>query len=80
MKIVLGLLLALGVGVVCRLVDLPLPAPLALTGAVLVLAMSAGYELVDRLACHHVATQRENCGGPDGGSAASRNVSHPTVG
>ena len=56
MKIVLGLLLALGVGVVCRLVGLPLPAPLALTGAVLVLAMSAGYELVDRLAPHREAT------------------------
>ena len=56
MKIALGLLLALAVGVVCRLVGLPLPAPLALTGAVLVLAMSAGYELVDRLAPHREAT------------------------
>jgi hypothetical protein len=42
-----------------------------------VLAMSAGYELVDRLAPHRKATQRENCGGPDGGSAALRNVSPP---
>jgi XapX domain-containing protein len=30
MKIVFGLLLALTVGIVCRLVGLPLPAPLAL--------------------------------------------------
>lgn len=65
MKFILGLLLALGVGVVCRLVGLPLPAPLALTGVVLVLAMSAGYELVGHLAPHREATQRANCGGPD---------------
>lgn len=80
MKIVLGLLLALGVGVVCRLVGLPLPAPLAMTGAVLVLAMSAGYELVDRLAPDREATQRENCGGPDGGIGTTRDVPRRTVG
>lgn len=73
MKFVLGLLLALGVGVVCRLLGLPLPAPLALTGVVLVLAMSAGYELVNRLAPHE-ATQRENCGGPDGHIRTSPDV------
>jgi XapX domain-containing protein len=50
MKLLLGLLLAFGVGIVCRLAGLPLPAPLALTGAALVLAMSAGYEIVDGLA------------------------------
>ena len=80
MKIVLGLLLALGVGVVCRLAGLPLPAPLALTGAVLVLAMSAGYELVDRLAAHREVTQRENCGGSDGGVKTARDVPRRTVG
>ncbi|WP_445504084.1 DUF1427 family protein [Microvirga sp. G4-2] len=80
MKIVLGLLLALGVGVVCRLVELPLPAPLALTGALLVLAMSAGYEIVDRLASHRPATQRENCGGPDGHIGMARDVSRQKVG
>jgi XapX domain-containing protein len=76
MKIVLGLLLALGVGIVCRLVGLPLPAPLALTGALLVLAMSAGYESVDRLAPHREATQRKNCGGPDGSIGTARGASH----
>jgi XapX domain-containing protein len=80
MKIVLGLLLALGVGVVCRLIGLPLPAPLALTGAVLVLAMSAGYELVDRLAPHREATQRKNCGGSDAGVGTARDASRQTVG
>ncbi|QRM31614.1 XapX domain-containing protein [Microvirga sp. VF16] len=67
MKVLLGLLLAFGVGIVCRLAELPLPAPLALTGAALVLAMSADYQLVDRL-----APQRENCGGPDGRTRAAR--------
>jgi XapX domain-containing protein len=79
MKIVLGLLLALGVGIVCRLAGLPLPAPLALTGALLVLAMSAGYELVDRFASHRPATQRENCGGPDASIGTARDVSREAV-
>lgn len=79
MKVVLGLLLALGVGVICRLAGLPLPAPLALTGVVLVLAMSAGYELVDRLVPHREATQRENCGGPSW-QTRSASVSRQTVG
>jgi XapX domain-containing protein len=79
MKILLGLLLALGVGIVCRLVGLPLPAPLALTGALLVLAMSAGYEAIDWMVPHREATQRENCGGPDGQTGRSRGVSHPTA-
>jgi XapX domain-containing protein len=65
MRIALGLILALTVGFLCRLVGLPLPAPLALTGAVLVLAMSADYELVDRFAPYREAANRENCGGPD---------------
>jgi XapX domain-containing protein len=72
MKIALGLLLAVSVGIVCRLVGLPLPAPLALTGAVLVLAMTAGYELVDRMAPHRAAFHRENCGGSDGRTRSAR--------
>ena len=80
MKIACGLLLALSVGVVCRLVGLPLPAPLALTGALLVLAMSAGDELVDRLAPHREALQRENCGGPDGRTRSARPVDREMVG
>ena len=80
MKIMLGLLLAFGVGVVCQLASLPLPAPLALTGAALVLAMSAGYETVDRLAPHRAALNRKNCGGSDGGSGTTHRVSSKVVG
>jgi XapX domain-containing protein len=80
MKVLLGLLLAFGVGIVCRLAGLPLPAPLALTGAALVLAMSAGYEVVDRLAPQREASQRENCGGPDGRTRAARIAAERQVG
>jgi XapX domain-containing protein len=80
MKIALGLLLALSVGVVCRLVGLPLPAPLALTGAVLVLAMSAGYELVDHMAPHREALHRDNCGGPAGRTGSARATDRQVAG
>jgi XapX domain-containing protein len=73
-KVMLGLLLASGVGIVCRLAGLPLPTPLALTGAALVLVMSAGYEIVDRLAPYREASQRENFGAPDGRTPAARIV------
>lgn len=43
MKIALGLLLALAIGVVCRLAAIPLPAPPVLFGALLVLATTLGY-------------------------------------
>lgn len=80
MRISLGLLLALAVGIVCRLAGVPLPAPLALTGAMLVLAMSAGYELVDRMAPQGEARHRENCGGPDGRAGSSRAANRLTAG
>ena len=76
MKIAVGLLLALSVSIVCRL-GLPLPAPLALTGAVLVLAMTAGYELVDR---NREALHRENCGGPDGRTKSARGADRQLAG
>ncbi|MBB4593374.1 XapX domain-containing protein [Xanthomonas cannabis] len=44
-----GVLLALAIGVGCRLLDLPLPAPPRLTGALLVVAMSGGFLLADWL-------------------------------
>ena len=39
----IGLVLALAIGIGCRLLDLPLPAPPRLQGALLVLAMTAGF-------------------------------------
>ncbi|MEE5091287.1 XapX domain-containing protein [Xanthomonas euvesicatoria] len=46
---VFGVLLALAIGIDCRLLDLPLPAPPRLTGALLVVAMSGGFLLADWL-------------------------------
>jgi len=39
----IGIVLGLGIGFVCRFFDLPLPAPPKLVGALLVLAMTAGF-------------------------------------
>lgn len=47
MKIFLGLMLALSIGALSRLVGIPVPAPSALLGALLVLAMTAGYIVTD---------------------------------
>jgi len=45
----LGVVLALAIGIGCRLLDIPVPAPPRLSGALLVLAMSSGFLLADRL-------------------------------
>ena len=48
-KIVVGLLLGVAIGVVCRWFDFPVPAPPRLIGAVLVVAMTVGYITTDKL-------------------------------
>lgn len=68
MKIAIGFVLALSIGVVCRLAGLPLPAPPVLIGALLVVAMSAGYALTDRYAAHRANAHRPLCAGPTGGA------------
>lgn len=71
MKIMLGFLLAFAIGILCRLAAVPLPAPPVLIGALLVVAMSAGYVLMDRFARHREARHSTLCGGPSGTGAAS---------
>ena len=66
MKIALGLILGLAIGVACRLIEIPLPAPPALVGALLVLAMTVGYLVTDRFATGREARHRALCGGPTG--------------
>ncbi|WP_115718327.1 DUF1427 family protein [Gallaecimonas mangrovi] len=66
MRPLLGLLLGLLIGAGCRLLGIPLPAPQALIGALLVLAMTLGYGLVGLLNSCRPATQQSNCGGPSG--------------
>jgi XapX domain-containing protein len=41
--VLVGVLVALGIGVACRLLDLPLPAPPTFRGALLVMAMTVGF-------------------------------------
>lgn len=48
-KVMIGLALCFVIGVGCRLTGIPLPAPQALIGALLVVAMTAGYVGMDRL-------------------------------
>jgi XapX domain-containing protein len=43
MKLILGFTLAFAIGAVCRLARIPSPAPNALLGSLLVVAMSVGY-------------------------------------
>ncbi len=75
MKIALGILLAFTIGVVCRLVFIPLPAPPVLIGALVVLAMTLGYVVTDRYAGHREAKHRHLCGGPTGASSEPENES-----
>ncbi len=45
----IGILLGIGIGLACRWFDLPLPAPPRLLGALLVVAMTAGFVGTDLL-------------------------------
>lgn len=65
MKSILGLTLAFAIGFACRTFAIPSPAPLAVVGALLVVAMTTGYLLVDRLMTRP-ARHAVNCGGPSG--------------
>jgi XapX domain-containing protein len=53
MKLLLGFLVAFGIGAFCRLIKIPSPAPQAIVGALLVVTMSVGYvaagKAIDRL-------------------------------
>lgn len=44
---ILGILLGLGIGAACRWIDIPLPAPPKLVGALLVVAMTVGFVATD---------------------------------
>jgi XapX domain-containing protein len=79
MKSLLGLALAFAIGFACRAFGIPSPAPPILVGALLVVAMTIGYLLVDR-AMARPAQHAINCGGPSGlaPSAADLREGHAT--
>lgn len=66
MKAVIGLALAFAFGFACRSFGIPSPAPPLIVGALLVMAMTVGYVLVDRYVATHPAQHKVNCGGPSG--------------
>lgn len=49
MKILLGFLVAFGIGVFCRVAKIPSPAPQAIVGGLLVVTMSVGYVVANRM-------------------------------
>jgi XapX domain-containing protein len=71
----IGLTLAFIIGFACRAFDIPSPAPPVLVGALLVVAMTTGYLIVDRVMTRP-AQHVTSCGGPSGlvPSAVSKTV------
>jgi len=65
-KIIVGLVLGFAIGFFCRYAGIPAPAPPVLPGALLVLAMTVGFLLADKIAVHRHSTTRHLCGGPTG--------------
>jgi XapX domain-containing protein len=65
MKSLLGLALAFAIGFACRAFGIPSPAPPIIVGALLVVAMTTGYLLVDRV-MGRPARHAIDCGGPAG--------------
>ncbi|WP_429633198.1 DUF1427 family protein [Tunturiibacter psychrotolerans] len=49
MKLLFGFLVAFGIGAFCRLTRIPLPAPQAIVGSILVVTMSIGYVVTGRV-------------------------------
>jgi len=66
MKIALGLFLAVAIGVICRVAGIPVPAPPAIVGAPLVVAMTIGYHFMGRYAAKRPNSHKHLCGGPTG--------------
>jgi XapX domain-containing protein len=78
-KVILGLLLGLGIGALCRLLAIPSPAPPVLPGALLVVAMTLGYIAADRWLCRRQALHAHIGGGPDGRAPSAARRVDPTA-
>jgi len=80
MKSPLGLTLAFAIGFACRAFGIPFPAPPVFVGALLVVAMTIGYLLVDR-AMARPARHAIDCGGPTGLAPSATNAAaNPSLG
>ena len=70
-KLFVGIVLGLLIGMACRWFDIPVPSPRKLAGAMLVVAMTVGYMVTDRIIANKLsgkgpASTQEMCGGPTG--------------
>jgi XapX domain-containing protein len=77
LKMVVGSVLGLFIGASCRWFDIPVPSPPKLAGALLVVAMTVGYMVTDRLIATKFSTKdpastQEMCGGPTGDVVSKR--------
>jgi len=75
-KIIVGLILGFLIGAACRWFDIPLPGPPKILGALLVVSISAGYMVTDKLVAARFstkgpATTEDLCGGPTGDVAST---------
>jgi len=72
MKFAIGLLISFAVGVGCRYFDIPVGSPSVLPGALIVLAMTAGYSWTNQILSvrNKLSTTTHLCGGPTGRSVA----------
>ena len=73
MKFALGLVVSFAVGAACRYFDIPVGSPSVIPGALIVVAMTAGYSWTNKLlnARNKVASTTHLCGGPTGESVES---------
>lgn len=73
MRLLLGVIISLVVGIGCRAFDIPVPSPPVLPGALLVVAMTLGYSVTDRYYSRtaRIATTSHMCGGPTGETAVA---------
>jgi XapX domain-containing protein len=56
-KIGIGIVLGISIGIACRYFELPLPGPPAILGAVLAVAMATGYTVTDHLLSRGASTE-----------------------
>jgi XapX domain-containing protein len=49
MKLLIALIISFSIGAVCRYFEIPVPSPPMIPGALLVLAMTVGYTVSDRV-------------------------------
>lgn len=65
-RFIAGLFLGFGIGVGCAVFGIPAPAPPAIAGALLVLAMTSGYVVAEHFIARRAAATTDDCGGPRG--------------